>query len=343
MNRNIPVIPARYYLRLIDLLNERSIPVYELLSQSEFNLEQFVNVEDAKLSIQQIEQFVELCLKYPQNSDLAFDLGTLLKLSSHSLVGYAVLTSETAQQAIYMVSQYFKLIIPNFQLSIRENQHDVILSFEPTMQMSRLNLNFHIEAITIAFYHNLIELLGNDSPAYHIYLSIDEPRHLQKYKQLRKATFHFAHLNTAGIQFVLPKQVLETKLPMADAYSLKVVEQRCQELIKQISNSGEVEAWIRMMLQEAHHVPTLSECAKLLNISTKTLQRYLAKQNTDFHTLRMQVIMQRAKQLLSETNKTVIDIADELGYSTSTNFARTFKIQTQMTPLQYREQFYPHA
>lgn len=337
MNRNIPLIPARYYLRLIDLLNHRDIPIYDILQLSGLDIEKFIQVEDAKLSIQQIEQFIELSLKYPQNSDLAFELGTLLKLSSHSLVGYGVMTSQTAEQAIHLVAQYFKLIIPNFRLMVKKDQQMLLLAFEPTMQMTRLTLNFHLEAITIALYHNLIEILGSNLPGYHVYLSLHEPRHLQKYQKLNKAHFHFNTLNTPSIQFLLPKEVLKTPLPMADEFSLKIVEQRCQELIKQIAHSGEVETWIEMMLREAYHVPTLNECARVLNISTKTLQRYLKKQNSDFHSIRMRVIMERAQHLLKESNKTVTDIADELGYSTSTNFSRTFKSQTHLTPLEYRQ------
>ena len=336
MNKNIPLIPARYYLRLLDLLNQRNIPLSEIMQNSGLDANMFIQIEDAKLSIQQIEQFIEFCLKYPQNSDLAFELGSLLKLSSHSLVGYGVLTSQTAEQAIQLVAQYFKLIIPNFQLVVKKEQHILWLIFEPTMQMTHLTLNFHLEAITIAFYHNLIEILGAHLPHYHIYTSLHEPRHLEKYQKLHKAQFHFSTLNTPSIQFALPKEVLLTNLPMADEFSLKMVEQRCQELLKQLSNSGEIAAWLRMMLREAYQLPSLSDCAKILNISTKTLQRYLKKQNADFQHIRMQVLMERAKYMLEETDKTITDIADELGYATTTNFGRTFKQQTKMTPLAYR-------
>ena len=338
MDRNIPIFPARYYLKVIELLQQRGIAVAEILVESGLPIQKILQDEDAKLSISQVERFVELCLKYSQNADLAFELGSTLKLSSHSLVGYVAMTSETARQAIELIAQYFKLIIPNFQLKIRESETQVFLSFEPSMPMSTLNVNFHLEAIAIAFYHNLIELLGRNHPPYHVYLSIAQPRHLQKYQQLDRVTFHFQHLIQTGIQFVLPITTLDIRLPMADIYSLKIVEQRCQELMKQLSDSDEMEAWIRMMLQEAYHIPTLAECSKLLNLSTKTVQRYLKKHGQDFHSMRMQIIIERAKTALTETDKSITEIADELGYSTSANFIRAFKTEMQMTPTQYREQ-----
>ena len=113
--------------------------------------------------------------------------------------------------------------------------------------------------------------------------------------------------------------------------------------MKQLSDSDEMEAWIRMMLQEAYHIPTLAECSKLLNLSTKTVQRYLKKHGQDFHSMRMQIIIERAKTALTETDKSITEIADELGYSTSANFIRAFKTEMQMTPTQYREQTFDQA
>lgn len=54
--------------------------------------------------------------------------------------------------------------------------------------------------------------------------------------------------------------------------------------------------------------------------------------------MRMQIIIERAKTALTETDKNITEIADELGYSTSANFIRAFKTEMQMTPTQYREQ-----
>lgn len=336
-NKNLPVIPARYYLRMVDILQERQIPIFEAIQYAQLDVHQLNQLEDAKLSIEQVERLIEFCLKFPHNSDLAFELASVIKLSTHSLVGYVILTSQTAKQAIYLVAQYFKLIIPNFSLHIQEQQEHVVLNFEPVMSMNTLCLNFHLEAIAIAFYHNLLELLGVNLPNFHIYLSLEEPRHTAKYLKLNKAKFHFYCLPTAGIQIKIPISVLNLALPMADAFSLKIVEQRCQELLRQISTAGEIESWLRMMLRESYHVPTLQGCANLLNISSKTLQRHLKKHDADFHTIRMQVIIERAQHLLSNSNKTITDIADELGYSTSANFSRTFKKQVQLTPLEYRQ------
>lgn len=338
MDAKLPILPARYYLRLLDVLLKRDVPIHELLADLQLDANQINHLEDAKLTTAQVEGFILGCLKYPQNRDLAFELGTVLKLSSHSLVGYVLLTSENLRQALYHVAQYFRLIIPNFQLQVREQHDSVYLDFSPTMPMSRLILDFHIEAIAVAFYHNLSELVGDTLPSFQVDVSIAAPSHLARYAQLKSAQFHFGRLLQPGVHMQLPCSLLDRALPMADALSLKVVKNQCQDLLKQMTDRGEVADWLHMMLLHAHQLPTLTECAKMLNISVKTLQRHLQHQGQNFAQIRQTVLLQRAQDALLNSSKSVVDIADELGYATASNFIRQFKAATQMTPQQYRLQ-----
>ncbi len=63
-----------------------------------------------------------------------------------------------------------------------------------------------------------------------------------------------------------------------------------------------------MMLREASPRLVLKTCAQMLNVSSKTLQRYLKKQDANFNTIRKQVILSRAEHLLMHTNKSITEI-----------------------------------
>lgn len=334
----LPIIPARYCLMLIELLKQRETPLAEILEILDVSDTQSLAEQgDRKFSLQQVEQVVLCCLKYPQNYDLAFEFGKLLNLSAHSLVGYVMLTSETLLQAQRHLSQYFKLVIPNFKYTIQEDEHSVSVILEPTMPMNHLCLNFHLEANALAMYHSFLDLAGAHIFHYHIYLSLPKPHYYDKYQKFKWANFHFQTLSTPSIQAVFSKQKLNAPLPMANPHSLNAAKLHCQELMQHITEHGEVVAWLKMILQESHPIPTLSECAKLLNTSTRTLQSEIQKQGENFQNLRTQIVMERAKYLLQHTQRSIAEIADELGYSTASNFARTFKLHTQYTPLQYRQ------
>jgi AraC-like DNA-binding protein len=212
------------------------------------------------------------------------------------------------------------------------------LLIEPELVMEPLTLNFHIEAIAVALQNNINELLNQNILNYPIFLSIPQPPHFPKFKRLTSAKFYFNALHKPGVKLILSQTLLNHKLPLADEMTLKAVELRCQEQMKGITYGQDFPAWIEKVLMNAYQMPTLAECANLLHVSTKTLQRQLRKKNTDFNRIKKEVMIVRAKQLLRCSSDSITQIAYELGYSSSSNFARAFKALAGLSPEAYRDQ-----
>ncbi|WP_290539039.1 AraC family transcriptional regulator [Alcanivorax sp.] len=77
--------------------------------------------------------------------------------------------------------------------------------------------------------------------------------------------------------------------------------------------------------------------AQALGISSRHLHRQLAREHINYRTLHDQVLLTQAIDALSESNRTIEDIALALGYTESQSFIRWFKKQTGQTPSRYRE------
>jgi AraC-like DNA-binding protein len=91
--------------------------------------------------------------------------------------------------------------------------------------------------------------------------------------------------------------------------------------------------WCRMMLRESEDArPTLAQLAGFVNISTRTLARYLESEGTSFRNLSLQVRTERARQFLAEGDLSVTQIAYRLGYTDVASFVRSFRARTGGTP-----------
>ena len=58
------------------------------------------------------------------------------------------------------------------------------------------------------------------------------------------------------------------------------------------------------------------------------------------HTVKTYIILNRllrAKYLLQTTNRSMIEIGEEVGYNNANHFSRIFKKYTDMTPMEYRK------
>jgi AraC-like DNA-binding protein len=85
---------------------------------------------------------------------------------------------------------------------------------------------------------------------------------------------------------------------------------------------------------------TVSDCADLVGMSGRTLQRKLAEHETSFGELIDQIRFDTAKQLLRDESTSVSNICYELGYENPANFTRAFRRWAGVTPRQHRKLFH---
>jgi AraC-like DNA-binding protein len=83
--------------------------------------------------------------------------------------------------------------------------------------------------------------------------------------------------------------------------------------------------------------PTVKLTAQLLDISPRSLHRWLADQGFTYRGLLDEIRQERARDLLTGSDLSIKEIAYELGYSGPNNFIRAFKRLSGLSPGEYRE------
>ena len=87
-------------------------------------------------------------------------------------------------------------------------------------------------------------------------------------------------------------------------------------------------------------LPTVEKLATELNVSSSYLSdmlRSLTGQNTQQHI--HDKLIEKAKEILTNTNLTVSEIAYQLGFVYSQSFSKLFKSKTNLTPIEYRHSY----
>lgn len=95
---------------------------------------------------------------------------------------------------------------------------------------------------------------------------------------------------------------------------------------------------LQYLLNNFTETITLGEIAKVANMSANAFCRYF-KSNTkrSFTSFLLELRINHACKLLSETNNAIADICFECGFNNVSNFNRYFKQITKYSPLQYRK------
>lgn len=331
-------VPVRYYLRLADVLARYRIDLAKVLRELHLPAD-LITEPDATLKFSQVERLLGHLGELTGRTDLGFDLGKLLSVSTHSIVGFGMLSCPDVERSLSFVARYFRLVMPSFRLRYRSEANLGELHFTPVIAMGHACLAFHLEAIGMAAYRDVQDLTGGRAPPCHLRLSIPRPAHARRYQELRGVDVEFGTEPTPGVRLTFEADLRAIPLHMADPNALKVAEERCRAQVAQVASVRQFADWVAMALREVGEgLPTLGELAAMLNISPRTLNRYLEREGTTFRDLSGRIQHELARERLAAGSMSITEVAYSLGFNDPANFTRSFRDREGVSPREYCRQ-----
>lgn len=331
-------VPVRYLVLLRDWLQSLGVDTTALLRMASIAKAKF-DQHDATLEPMEMEAFIASARQLTGRGDLGFELGRLIKVTSHDLLGYGMLSCRNIDEAMRLVMRHYHLITETFTFRYqREPAGTGEVVYAPTIAMPLETLRFYLETLAVT-HDNQLRLMMGGGGGYDIFISMPPPPHIARYRALAPTRFHFDEVALPRVRVVMGADVLDHALPFADARQMMEIDRRCETLGQRPRNTGQdwVE-YLRMMLRQSDgQVPTLESIAQNNGVSPRTIDRYLRRENLSFRELLQQVRFERACELLLSSDMTVSQIALRLGFSDCANFGRAFRRATGATPSEYRQ------
>ncbi|MFT5766992.1 MAG: AraC-like DNA-binding protein [Halioglobus sp.] len=140
----------------------------------------------------------------------------------------------------------------------------------------------------------------------------------------------------SGIRF--REELLDIAVPQADKKLLRTLLDHATQVLTEIDRDQpitvQVKNLLRLTLKERE--PNSEHIAEILNMSSRTLQRKLNAENTQYKNVLSDVRLELSVYYLENTTLSLDQIAHELGYAESRSFYRSFKQWTGRTAGSYR-------
>jgi AraC-like DNA-binding protein len=331
-------VPARYVALYASHLHGQGVDTQRLLRMAGIRpstLEQF----DAMLLPEQIERFIAAAFLLTQRSDLGFECGRLIHMTSHGILGYGMLSCQTPDQAWRLASRYYHLRNALFTMRCRRTLHHYEVIYSPVAAMPRQMLYFLLELTATAHENQFRAMLGNEVEPYDIYLAMPPPPHRGRYAELSPVRFHFDEHAMPGLRVVIRAALADTPMPMPSLETVRAVKERCEQLSSRPTPAnGGWGDYVAMMLRGVSGPIGLNQIAARLHVSQRTIERHLKKEELLFRDLAQQVCFERACEMLAGRGSTVAQIAERLGFSDTANFSRAFRRFVGVSPSQYQQQ-----
>ncbi len=260
-------------------------------------------------------------------------IGRQIHISSHGAMGVAVISSETVGQAIHDAAKYYHTSITFCDLDVYYDTDHVIVEIVETHGNPEFQ-TVVVEAMMLTIQNALEFVSGQPLTCAKIVFAFPPPEYAEEYNKFFSGEICF---NGNKHILVLPKSVLSMRCITADEHIHRLAEDQLQQKMQEIrSNNLTMSHVLELMRRQPNNMPSLEDLAKVFNVSSRTIIRYLQAENTTYRKLRDSVHKQLATEALRNTDHSIDSIALDLGYQDATSFRRAFKRWCNCSPSEYR-------
>lgn len=325
-------ISAEYFPLLLDILERRGISEEQLLEPLGLK-PGFWREAGERIPLPTFERIGHRVFQLTEEPWLGWEFGAEMTISAHGFLGYAAMSSETLGDAIELAVKYMRTRTTLVELQHRIEGDTSVIQIDEMVSLNEM-APFMVEALFSSLHFIGLKLVPGIIPEGELRFAYPEPAYFHRMRELIPVPCRF---DCAHHQMRFPVRKLEEKLEFADPRLARMAEAQCQQELASIKSPPRLLGQVRrIILGRSGDFPDVDEVAEELYMSSRTLKRKLQQLGTSYQRILDELRKGLAVEYLSQSDRTVDEIALSLGYSDASNFARAFRRWTGRSPSDYR-------
>lgn len=279
------------------------------------------------------EEFVDLTRHAP---GAWLRTGLCYRLMSYGPYGYAVISAQTIRRSIELAVAFQELTYTLLDYESVPRVDGMIewrINTEHTPEHLRA---FSIERDLAAVTLTIRDIWQGKCPIQRIETetTLPTPSYGALFEEILQVPVVFGAEATRWL--IEPLDLDRPKL-LGDPLLEQTYERQCRALIAQFSERDRLADRVRDILGcSAKKFPGITQVARSLGMTERTLRRTLAREATSFRNIVDDLRAREARMLLQSSSIMIDQIADRLGYAETASFTHAFKRWTGMSPRTYR-------
>ena len=334
-----PALPMNYPGFVFRTLREEGYPADILLAETGLE-EMRLSDPHFRCGFQPLRRLLLNAIEQSGDPHLGVKLALQFQPTYIGIPAYTAMNAARFKDGIDVLTRFFVLNFPAFEVRLMEGETDL----ESGEAAIRLRSKFPFEDIEyfgfssaiVAINGLLNAMLRTERVATRAEMAVTTPDGWSS----TEANIGFPiRFGAAENQIIFSRALLERPLPGADPINHARLLGLCEQFAEEMTFETTPVTQVMTILESAPTLTvSLSDVAAELGYSERGLRRQLDRSGTSYRKLLDQVREQRARKLLSGSTQPIKAIAGALGFEASSNFARSFKRWTGLTPKAFREQ-----
>ncbi len=282
-------------------------------------------------------ELAELCrhaIELTGQPALGLLIGRRLNLTSHGMLGFALMSSRNADEVLSLLQRYASLALDGVMLErvLRGDQLQLVCRLtQPVFSRS-----FVLELVVASLVSASRLLFQRRIPDAEIWFEHPSPAYASECRQILKAPVRFSQPATA---LVCNRTFLDTPVPSANPALAELSARQCALLARNMRTRSGLSAVVRNRLL-ASNGPLADQgtMAAELGLGERTFRRRLAAEGVGYRELLEEVRAELARRYLLDTDLPVSEIGALVGYDDAANFRRACRRWFGHPPSALREQ-----
>jgi AraC-like DNA-binding protein len=257
-----------------------------------------------------------------------------MKSGSFAMLCHAAVACKTLGQALERSLRFYSLILDDISGTLVREATEARIVLHERVAGAGQRVFAH-ELLLLMLYGVSCWLVGRRIPILRAEYSFPEPAHSAEYRLMYCADLRFERPNTA---IAFEAGYLDLPVQQNERSIKEFLRTAPESILLKYKNGSSLSARVRRRLRqfEPGEVPDFEDLAGELNLAPATMRRRLHEEGTSYQSIKDQLRRDLAIGYLSHTDRSVMEIALELGFSERSAFHRAFRKWTGASPGEFR-------
>jgi|HubBroStandDraft_2_1064218.scaffolds.fasta_scaffold26099_3 AraC-like DNA-binding protein len=332
----VPSLRAQFLVREFDAARVVDLPALDLCRLAGIDVD-VLSDPVARVPLRLLARVYDLAAERSGDDALGLHVGERAGPGVTDLVDYAFISRPTLARAFEDLHALVAPLYPEAEISLLVD--DRVATFGYRIDASEAPHHRHrCEALMTSVLKLAERALGTRKPLVRVAFQHPRPADTAEHQRIFAAPVHF---DWPANELVFDAHWLRVPLATADANLSAVLDRHLHDLASRIpaSQSKPFSHDVRRRLAQVFRSGTIAlpALAKSLGVSERTFQRRLREEGTSLQELVDTVRAELSLSLLGDSDLSLAEVADRLGYASLGAFSRAFRRWRGLSPAAHRK------
>jgi AraC-like DNA-binding protein len=330
-NPDDTVYPVAKIALVLDALAAEGVPKEDALRRVRLS-EASISSPATRVSLNQVIDCYSYAAERSHDPHFAYHAGLRFHVSAYGMYGFAILSSINYRQTMKFAVRYHELATPLVTMEFKEDDGCGIWLLNP-LSYARIDARLYKFIVEMQFGITL-SLHRSAFFVREFQVTYSPSGDASEYAALYGAPVLFGQ---SANRLVFDSGWLDRAPTLGNEITYATVVRLCDAQIEEFQFRRGLVGEVRQILMKNLMRPKkFGDVAQDLNMSARTLRRKLREENSSFRQVMDELRRDIALRYLRETDLTVEEIAESLGFSDAAGFRQAFRRWTNAAPHEFR-------